>query len=119
MENSVCKIHSIFFMYLSKIYTIYPFHYSSNAFEIGQDSKKTLDHGGQQIIDHYFFNVRNIWKTGPDSCTFTCLLSNKMCSYFQVGIYHEKFQLDQIQIGRPTATFDFNMRNNRKTVPDS
>ena len=40
---------------------------------------------------------------------------------FQVGIYmyHEKIQLNQIQNGRPAATFDFNMRNNWKTVPDS
>ena len=38
---------------------------------------------------------------------------------FQVGIYHEKIQLDLVQNGRPAATFDFNMRSNWKTVPDS
>ena len=38
---------------------------------------------------------------------------------FQVGIYHEKNQLDQIQNDRPVATFDFNMRNNCKCVPDN
>ena len=37
---------------------------------------------------------------------------------FQVGIYCEKCQLDQIQDGRPEATFDFNMFNNWKIVPD-
>ena len=38
---------------------------------------------------------------------------------FQVGVCHEKTVLDQIQNGRPVATFDFNMHNNWKTVPDS
>ena len=38
---------------------------------------------------------------------------------FQVEIYHEKIQLDQIQNGRSAATFDFNMSTNWKTVPDS
>ena len=37
---------------------------------------------------------------------------------FQVGIYHEKIQLDQIQNGRPAATFDLNILNNWKTLPD-
>ena len=38
---------------------------------------------------------------------------------FQVGKYHEQFQLDQIQNDLPASTFDFNMRKNWKTVPDS
>ena len=37
----------------------------------------------------------------------------------QVGIYCEKLQPNQIQNGRPTATFDFNMPNNWKILPDS
>ena len=32
--------------------------------------------------------------------------------WFQVGIYCEKCQLDQIQDGRPAATLDFNMFTN-------
>ena len=38
---------------------------------------------------------------------------------FQVGIYHEKIKLDQIENGRPAATLDFNMHNNWKTVQNS
>ena len=36
---------------------------------------------------------------------------------FQVGIYCEQFQPDQIKKGRPAATFDFIMQNNWKTGP--
>ena len=39
--------------------------------------------------------------------------------HFQVGVYHENIQIDQIQNGGPAANFDFNMHNNWKTVPDS
>ena len=46
-------------------------------------------------------------------------LLTSICVQFQVGIYHEKIHLDQIQNGRRAATFDFNMRNNWKTVPES
>ena len=38
---------------------------------------------------------------------------------FLVGIYHEKTELDPIQNCRPAVTFDYNIRNNWKTVPDS
>ena len=38
---------------------------------------------------------------------------------FQVGIYHEKIKLDQIENGGPAATLDFNMHNNWKTVQNS
>ena len=55
------------------------------------------------IICHYFFYI---WKTGPDSQTITA----EQNVQFQVGIYYEKFQLDQIQNGTLAATFDFNMR---------
>ena len=34
-------------------------------------------------------------------------------------MYREKYQLYQIQNGQPAATFDFNMRNNWKTLLDS
>ena len=63
---------------------------NSDEFEIGQD--------------HYFCNMR---------------ITIEQNGQFHVGIYHEKIQLDQIQNGRPAATFDFNMCNNWKTVPDS
>ena len=46
--------------------------------------------------------MRNIWKTGPDSWTITIEQNLQL----QVGIYHEKFHLDQIQNSRPAATFD-------------
>ena len=40
------------------------------------------------IIGHYFFNMRNIWKTGPDSLT----IAMEQNVQFLVGImYHEKF----------------------------
>ena len=42
------------------------------------------------------------------------LLLNKICK-----IYHEKFQLDQIQNGRPAAIFEVNMHNEWKTLRDS
>ena len=45
------------------------------------------------IIRHYFFNMRNIWKTGPDSKTITI----EQNVQFQVGIYPEKFQHDKIK----------------------
>ena len=63
-----------------------------------------------QIIRHYFFNMRNVWKTRPDSYTITI----KKNVQFQVGIYHEKFQLDQSQNCQPASTFDFNLCNNWK-----
>ena len=54
------------------------------------------------IIGHYFFNMRNIWKTGPDSST----IAMEQNVQFLVGImYHEKFQLDQSQNGRPCGHF--------------
>ena len=37
---------------------------------------------------------------------------------FQVGIYHETCHLDQIEDGRPVATFDFDMLNNWKIMAD-
>ena len=54
------------------------------------------------IIGHYLFNMRNIWKTGPDSYTITM----KQIVQFQVGIYHEKIQLETIQNGRPAILTD-------------
>ena len=54
------------------------------------------------IIGHYFFKTLNIWKTGPDSWTITI----EQNVQFQVGIYHEKFQHEKIQNGRPAATSD-------------
>ena len=59
--------------------------------------------------------MRNILKTGPDSWTITI----EQNVQFQIWIYNEKMQLDQIQNSRPVSTFDLNMRNNWKTVPDS
>ena len=56
----------------------------------------------RSIIGHNFFNMRNIWKTRPDSYSITI----EQNVQFQVGIYHEKFQLDQIQNGRPAANSD-------------
>ena len=49
-----------------------------------------------------FCNMRNIWKTRPDSWTITI----EQNVQFQVLIYHEKFQLYQIQNGRRAATSD-------------
>ena len=54
------------------------------------------------IIGHYFFIMRNIWKIGPDSLIITM----EQNVQFQVGIYHEKFQLEQRQNGTPAATSD-------------
>ena len=54
------------------------------------------------IIGHYFFNMRNIWKTGPNSWTITI----EQNVQFQVWICHEKFQHKKIQNGRPAATSD-------------
>ena len=36
-----------------------------------------------------------------------------------MGIYSSTFTLDQFQNGQNAATFDFNMRNNWKTLPGS
>ena len=50
-------------------------------------------HGGR-LSAIIFFNMRNIWKTGPDSLT----IAMEQNVQFLVGIiYHEKFQLDQSQ----------------------
>ena len=46
------------------------------------------------IIGHYFFNMRNIWKTGPDSQPITI----KQNVQFQVGIYHKKLNLIKIKM---------------------
>ena len=58
--------------------------------------------------------MRSTWKTVPDSSKTITIKQNVQ---FQVGIYHEKFPLDQN--GRPAATFDYNMHKNWKTVPHS
>ena len=59
--------------------------------------------------------MRIIWKTRPDSWTITIERNVQ----FWVEICRENFQPGQIQNGRPAATFDFNMCNNWKIVPDS
>ena len=43
---------------------------------------------------NYFFNMRNIWKNIEQNVLF------------QAGIYHEKFQHEKMQNGRPAATSD-------------
>ena len=40
----------------------------------------------------------------PDQITITIIIEQNV--EFQVGIYLEKFRLDQIQNGRPAATYD-------------
>ena len=59
------------------------------------------------------FNMRNIWKTVPDSYRPFPFL--KMCS-FRDGYAIQKFQLDEIQNVRHAAVIDFNMRNIWKDV---
>ena len=44
------------------------------------------------IISHYLFNMRNIWKTGPDR---PLPLKNVQ---FQVGIHHKKLNLIKIKM---------------------
>ena len=44
-------------------------------------------------------NMRNFWRTGPDSQTIRPTIEQNVES--RVGIYHEQFQHDQIQNGRP------------------
>ena len=41
------------------------------------------------IIGDYFFNMRNIWKTGPDRKTITI----EQNVQFQVRVYHKKLTL--------------------------
>ena len=48
--------------------------------------------------------MHNISKTGTDR--YTIIIEQNV--RFQVGIYCEKFQTDEIDNGRPAATFDFN-----------
>ena len=55
-----------------------------------------------QINGHYFFNMRNIWKTGSDSYTITI----EQNVQFQVGICHEKIKHEKFKNGRPAATSD-------------
>ena len=59
---------------------------------------RKLGHGSQNgwLSAIIFFNMRNIWKIGPDSWTIT--IEQKV--QFWVGIYHETIQLVQIQNGR-------------------
>ena len=96
----VNAIHSIFF-YVSLQKNILYIHFtnSSHEFEIGKSWTETRS---GPIIGHYFCNMRNIWKTGTDRYTITI----EQNVQFQVGVYHEKCRLDQIQNGRPAATFD-------------
>ena len=61
------------------------------------------------------FNMPDIWQTKPDSYTVTI----KQNVRFQVGIYPEKCQLDQIQNGPLSAIITFNMLDTWQTVPDS
>ena len=63
---------------------------------------RTETRSWRPIIDHYFFNMRIIWKSGPDSLTITI----EQNVQFHLGIYHEKCQHDKIQNGRPVATSD-------------
>ena len=91
-------------MYFSKIYTVGPpisiSIIARMSSKLGYILTETRSRG--PIIGHYFFNMRNIWKTGPDSLT----IAMEQNVQFLVGImYHEKFQLDQSQNGRPCGHF--------------
>ena len=57
------------------------------------------------IIGHYLCNMRNIWKTGPDSWTITV----EQNVQFQVGIYHEKVSLIKFKMAdlRPLSNEKF------------
>ena len=57
----------------------------------------------------------DIWQTIPDSLTIT----RKQNVSFQEGIYPEKCQLDEIQIGRPSSIIKFNVSDIWQTVPVS
>ena len=81
-------------MYCPEIYTVGPpISISIKArisSKLGNIRTETRSWG--PIIGYYFFNMRNIWKTGPDSLT----IAMEQNVQFLVGIiYHEKFQLDQ------------------------
>ena len=91
-------------MYCSKIYTVGPpisiSIIARMSLKLGNILTETRSWG--PIIGHYFFNMRNIWKTGPDSST----IAMEQNVQFLVGImYHEKFQLDQSRNGRPCGHF--------------
>ena len=79
-------------------------------FQVGRYHEQfQLDQIQNDLAASTFDNMRNNWKTVPDSWTIT----------IEQNLWlHENFQLDHIYNGRPAVTFDFNMRNNRKTVPD-
>ena len=59
--------------------------------------------------------MRNISKIGPESWTITI----EKHVQFQVAIWPTMKKLYHIQNGQPAATFDCNMRDNWKTLPDS
>ena len=88
--------------------------YRLDEFEIGSRFSQKRGHNGQngRLLAIFFIHI---CKTRPDRYSITI----ERNVWFQVGIYCQKCQLDQIENGRPVATFDFNMHNNWKTVPDS
>ena len=85
------RFTQLFFMYRSKIYTIYiHFTNSSDALEIGQDSDRTRSWQPRwPITGHYFFNMRKICK--PNQIARPLLLT-QMCS-FRWGYTMKKFNL--------------------------
>ena len=70
-------------MYRSKMFTIY-LDMSSKLGKIQTETRSWRPKW--PIIGHYFCDMRNIWKTRPDSCTITI----EQNVQFEVGIYHEK-----------------------------
>ena len=60
----------------------------------------------ETTIDHYILDMPNMRQTVQDSYTITI----KQNVRFQGGICSEKYQLNQIQNGRLSATIDFIMQ---------
>ena len=48
----------------------------------------------ETIIGHYFCNMRNFWKAGPDSWTITI----EQNAQLQVGIYEKYFNLIKFEM---------------------
>ena len=72
------------------------------SLKLGKIRTETRSWRPKWPITGHYFNMHIIWKTGPVPGP----LYIEQNVQFQVGIYHEKIQHDQIQKSRPAANSD-------------
>ena len=100
-------IHStIFYVSLQNLYQISFSLIARMSLKLGKIRTETRSWRPKWlIIGHHFCNMRNIWKTGPDSWTITI----EQNVQFQVGIYPENYNMIKLKMAdlRPLPIVKF------------